>query len=235
VNSSSRSTALGVSAAAAYSMIGLKPAQAGPIAQPRRWAAACASRWKCARCKDPRTYDWSQMANITRGFLEYLIEYNADGSFSGVLLESWEANEDASQYTLRLRPGVTWNNGDAFTAEDVAANFIGWCDSTVEGNSMATRMGALVDPDTGVAARRCDRGVDDLTVQITYPSSDITLVPGIADYPPRSSTATYIGTNPLDHGVGTGAYRISEYEVGVQATLEKNPDHNTGATPISTR
>jgi peptide/nickel transport system substrate-binding protein len=51
--------------------------------------------------KDPRTYDWSQMANMTRGFLEYLIEYNADGSFSGVLLESWEANEDATQYTLR--------------------------------------------------------------------------------------------------------------------------------------
>jgi peptide/nickel transport system substrate-binding protein len=43
-----RSTALGVTAAAAYSMIGLKPAQA-LSAQPRRWAAPCVSRWKCAR------------------------------------------------------------------------------------------------------------------------------------------------------------------------------------------
>jgi peptide/nickel transport system substrate-binding protein len=176
-----RSTALGVSAAAAYSMIGLKPAQARQMATPPM-GGSLRIQMEVRALKDPRTYDWSQMANITRGFLEYLIEYNADGSFSGVLLESWEANEDATQYTLRVRPGVTWNNGDAFTAEDVAANFIGWCDSTVEGNSMATRMGALVDPDTGVPAKarsRCRR----LTVQITYPSSDITLIAGIADYP----------------------------------------------------
>jgi peptide/nickel transport system substrate-binding protein len=56
---------------------------------------------------------------------------------------------------------VTWNNGDAFTAEDVAANFIGWCDSTVEGNSMATRMGALVDSDTGVPREGAIEVVDD--------------------------------------------------------------------------
>jgi peptide/nickel transport system substrate-binding protein len=218
-----RSTALGVTAAAAYSMIGLKPAQAQRATPPM--GGTLRIQMEVRALKDPRTYDWSQMGNITRGINEYLIEYNPDGSFSGVLLESWEANEDASQYTLRLRPGITWNNGDAFTAEDVAANFIGWCDSTVEGNSMATRMGGLVDPDTGVAREGAIQVIDDLTVLINYPSSDITLVPGIADYPSAIQHRDYIGTNPLDHGIGTGAYMISEYEVGVSATLVKNPDH----------
>ncbi len=220
-----RSTALGVTAAAAYSMIGLSPAQAGGHRATPPMGGSLRIQQEVRALKDPRTYDWSQMANVSRGFLEYLIEYNVDGSFSGVLLESWEANEDASTYTLRLRPGITWNNGDAFTAEDVAANFVGWCDTTVEGNSMATRMGALVDADTGQAREGGVVVVDDLTVQINYPSSDITLVPGIADYPSAIQHRDMIGTNPLDHGIGTGAYRITDYEVGVQARLEKNPDH----------
>src|SRR6056297_425347 len=220
-----RSTALGVSAAAAYSLIGLNPAQAGGHRATPPMGGTLRIQMEVRALKDPRTYDWSQMANVSRGILEYLIENNPDGSFSGVLLESWSANADATQYTLNVRPGITWNNGDPFTAEDVAANFIGWCDSTVEGNSMAARMGALVDSETGVARDGAIQVVDDMTVLITYPAPDITLVPGIADYPSAVQHRDLIGTNPLDHGVGTGAYRITDYEVGVQARLEKNPDH----------
>jgi peptide/nickel transport system substrate-binding protein len=220
-----RSTALGVSAAAAYSLIGLAPSTAQAQMATPPMGGSLRIQMEVRALKDPRTFDWSQMANVSRGILEYLVESRADGSFNGVLLESWEANEDASQYILRVRPGITFNNGDPFTAEDVAANFIGWCDSTVEGNSMAARMGALVDPDTGVAREGAIEVIDDMTVQISYPASDITLVAGIADYPAAVQHRDLIGTNPLDHGIGTGAYRVTDYEVGVSARLEKNTDH----------
>ncbi len=218
-----RSTALGLSAAAAYSMIGLKPAMA-QRATPAMGGSLRIQQGVLA-LKDPRTYDWSEHGNVTRGLIEYLVEYNRDGSFSGMLLEGWEANEDATQYTLRVRPGVTWNNGDAFTAEDVAANFTAWCDTTVEGNSMAARMGGLVDADTGQARDGGIVVVDDLTVQINLPAPDITLVPGMADYPAAIMHRDLIGTNPLDHGVGTGAYRMADYQVGISARMERNPDH----------
>jgi peptide/nickel transport system substrate-binding protein len=220
-----RSTALGVSAAAAYSMIGLDPALAAGHLETPPQGGSLRIQMEVRALKDPRTYDWSQMANVSRGILEYLVESRADGSFHGILLEGWTVNDDATVYTLNVRPGVTFNNGDAFTAEDVAANFLGWCDSTVEGNSMAARMGALVDPDTGVAREGAIEILDDMTVQVTYPASDITLIAGIADYPSAVQHRDLIGTNPLDHGVGTGAYRITDYEVGVAARLERNPDH----------
>ena len=128
-----RTTALGVSAAAAYGLIGLPaPAQA----QEAKTGGMIRVAMEVKGTKDPRLADWPQIANIYRGWLEYLIQYNNDGSFEGRLLESWEANADATQYTLKIRPGVTWNNGEPFTADDVVRNFARWTDGKVEGKEM---------------------------------------------------------------------------------------------------
>ena len=133
--------------------------------------------------KDPRSYDDSPQANISRGWLEYLVRYTHDFTFEPMLLESWEISEDAKTYILNVRPGVTWHNGDALTAEHVAHNIAGWCDKDVEGNSMAGRFGTLIDPETGKAAEGAIEIVDDMTVRLNLPNPDITLIAGMADYP----------------------------------------------------
>ncbi|MCC5968700.1 MAG: ABC transporter substrate-binding protein [Pararhodobacter sp.] len=216
-----RATALGVMVPVAYGLLGLT-APAARADTPVR-GGTLRIRMDIRAQRDPRSWDWTQLADVCRGWLEYLVQFERDGSITPVLLEDWEASDDATVWTLHVRRGVTWNNGDAFIAEHVKANIERWADASFEGNSMAGRMSALAED--GKLREGAVEILDDHRLRLHLSRPDIAIIANMTDYPAAIVHPDFTGDDPVATPIGTGPYRPVSHETGIGAVIERNPDH----------
>jgi peptide/nickel transport system substrate-binding protein len=150
---------------------------------------------------------------------EPLVWVAGDGVPRPQLAKSWEANEDATVWTIHLQEGVTFNNGKEFGADDVIWNLQHWLDPDTD-SSTAAKLDML--PPEGI------KKIDDLTIELTLdrPNAELMLV--FYDYPtmiaPEGGWTDFYSGDPAD-AIGTGPFMMESFVPDERFVLVRNPNY----------
>ncbi|MBT4888082.1 MAG: ABC transporter substrate-binding protein, partial [Rhodospirillales bacterium] len=155
----------------------------------------------------------SQQVSVQWQLLSNLTEVNADGNVVGELAESWEASDDASEWTFKLRKGVEFHNGKSLEANDVihSLNLHRGEDSKSTGKGLVATVSDIKAADKHTVVVKLDAGNADFP----YTLSDYHF--SIA---PDGSTDV-----DWNKGIGTGPFILSEWEPGSRALTKRNPNY----------
>lgn len=162
--------------------------------------------------------------NVCAQVFEYLVRSAADLSLQPQLATEWSANADATEWTFKLREGVTFSDGTPLTAAAVVATM----ENLIEAGNSAL---------SGVLEKGGTAAPDDTTVVFTLAAPN-GLFPYLVSSDNTQSLITPEGWTVEDNlapgVVGTGPWVLETLDVKKNATYKRNESWWGGSTPLDT-
>jgi peptide/nickel transport system substrate-binding protein len=227
-------TLLGVSASSAYAMAACVPVQPAPAAAPaapaaEKPAAATAAPAPAAAgpkrggtlkvgiqvpaVDHPARFSWVFDSNEFRQVFEYLTETGSDNITRPYLLESWEPNKELTEWTLNLRKGIKWSNGDELTTEDVVFNFREWLKPETKSSILGLWEGFLKPEGIKV--------VDSHTIKLMLDAPKLDVAENLFHYPAQIMHRSFNGDVTTGKNPGTGPMQLTEYKEKERVVVKK--------------
>ena len=158
-----------------------------------------------------------------------LVYVDADGKVSPWIAESWEQNDDASQFTLHLKKGVTFSDGTPLDASAVVANLDIW---------YAGRRNEGINP-IGLFPKTYSRAeaLDATTVKVFFKAPTLGFIPTLGYHgsiliSPKTIAQPAAQQADLAKTSGSGPYRVDSWKEGDFVKLVKRKDYNWGPPAV---
>lgn len=154
---------------------------------------------------------------------------DADGKVSPWIAERWEQNNDATQFTLHLKKGVTFSDGSPLDASAVVANLDIW---------YAGRKSEGINP-IGLFPKTYDRAeaVDATTVKVLFKAPTLGFIPTLGYHgsiliSPKTIAQPASQQADLSKTSGSGPYVVDSWKEGDFVKLVKRKDYNWGPAAV---
>jgi peptide/nickel transport system substrate-binding protein len=140
-----------------------------------------------------------------------LVEYDDDGNPTGELLESWEANEGATDWNFKVRQGVTFSNGKTLDADDIIYSIR--LHTNEESKSAAKSQLADITEIKAISP-------NEVFVKLSAGNADFPVLLG--DF---HLVVVPNGHTDWEKPIGTGAYVLEEFDPGVRVFFKSRGDY----------
>lgn len=133
------------------------------------------------------------------------------------LATSWEVNDDRTEFTFKLREDVKFHDGSMMTAEDVKFSFDAIFDDTYEAFVARSYYGNIDKAEV----------VDKYTVKFTVTKPyylNLTILGELRVIPKNTYSKQTAENRFSKTAVGSGAYKLENWDQGRSLTLVSNPD-----------
>ena len=162
---------------------------------------------------DPIAQNNTTVANMLSYMVETLVTFDKDGKIVPLLAKSWTTSDDGLQWTFTLQDGVKFQDGTAFDAAAVKANFDRLLDTdlTAPGRGSYTLISKTEAVNATTVKFTLSRRSMAFLSTLTWPASAIVSPATIA-----KTAATY---KSIAQPVGTGPYIFKELVKGSNLTV----------------
>jgi len=142
-----------------------------------------------------------------------------DGVFDGELAEAWKPAADYKSYTIKIRKGVKFHDGQDMTTDDVVYSIDEIWKKYAAGSAL-TDFAGVEAPDADTVVVKFNKPVPEFFFS--------SLLCGSVNYivPKHVYAGTDILTNPANTApTGTGPFKFVSYVPGQHVIMERNPNY----------